>query len=123
MVSRKQKGAVFLFQPNNLAEHFIDHAAAFGKDNFEERGGDAGFVLENQTAVFHAQFVESFQFILQRIGEGIAAFDGVDGRAESLARVRRLAADESERLRLDEDFNLHQARSRDSICLCRPSLC
>ena len=97
----------FLFQRDNLAEHFVDDAAAFGKDDFEERGFVAGFVLKNQAAVFHAQLVKYFQFVVQRVREGIAAFDGVNGRAEAFARIRRLAADEGQRLRLDDDFNLH----------------
>jgi hypothetical protein len=63
----KDVKARFLFQPNYLAEHFIDLAAAFGKDDFEKRGGVAGFVFENQAVVFHAHLVKSFQLVVQRI--------------------------------------------------------
>jgi hypothetical protein len=42
---------ICLFQPNNLAEHFIDHAAAFDEDQAEERPGFTSNVLDDQAAV------------------------------------------------------------------------
>jgi hypothetical protein len=104
MVSRKQKarreadGAVFLFQPNNLAEKFVNDAAALDEDHAEERPGFTSDVLDDQAAVLHAQFVESFQFFVQRFGEDFPALNGVDDFAKLLARGWRLAADEGARL-------------------------
>ena len=71
--------AQFLFQPDDLAEHFVNDAAAFDEDHAEERPGFAGDVLDNQAAVFHAHFVEAFQFFIQRFGENFPALNGVDG--------------------------------------------
>ncbi len=73
----------FLFQPNNLAEHFIDDAAALDEDYAKERPGFAGDMLDNQAAVFHPNLIETFQFFVQRFGENFTSLKWRGGLLEA----------------------------------------
>lgn len=69
---------VKLFQAKDLAEHFVNQFATFGKNEPEARPCFAGDRLQNETVTLPLQLVETLQFILQRFRKNRASFDRVE---------------------------------------------